>query len=171
MIRNWSRLTCLLSLLLTLVSCGWQPRGQLLPPLALDSVAIVSEEQHTALLQGLKQAFLDLDTEVRLPEANPSYVLVLAPEAVSRRTVGLGNDSLAAAFELTLSQEYTWYQQGQAIAPPQEAIITRSLDASDPTGIDREQQLLLSEMRRDLVQQLLRQSYFLLQPTDQPQGN
>ncbi|MDO3387028.1 LPS assembly lipoprotein LptE [Gilvimarinus sp. SDUM040013] len=148
-----------------LAGCGWQVRGNLLPPLALDSVRIASSEQYTPLLQILTDAFVENDIDVVGAGEKAQYVLVLEDEDLRKRTVGVGTDSLAAAFELQLSQPFQWFDtQAVAVTSPLSAIVTRSLDASDTTGIEREQELLLDDMRRELVQQILRQSYFQLQP-------
>lgn len=161
----WRYTILTLVMTLWLGGCGWQPRGSLLPPLALESVRIASSEQHTPLLETLADAFADSDIQVVGAGEKAQYILALQAEELRKRTVGVGTDSLAAAFELQLSQSFQWYNtEGEALTQVSSAIVTRSLDASDTTGIEREQELLLQDMRLELVQQILRQSYFQLQP-------
>lgn len=155
----------LIAAVMLIAGCGWHVRGDLLPPLALDSVRIDSSEQHTPLLQALLDAFAQSGIKASTdPGTKTDYVLVLEPEKLRKRTVGVGTDSLAAAFELQLSQTFQWFDLTGEASAPLTAVVTRSLDASDTTGLEREQALLLGDMRRELVQQILRQSYFQLQP-------
>ncbi len=151
-----------LTLLALLTGCGWQLRGSLMPPLEIDNIRIVSAEQHTDLLRELEDALLNQD--IKVVESNADYTLALGEEELRRRTVGVGADSLAAAFELRLSIDYQVFNgEGTLISAQEQASITRSYDASDTTGLEREQDLLLADMRRDLAQQILRRTYFILQ--------
>ena len=149
-------------LALLATSCGWQPRGYLMPPLDIDSVRIVSNEQHTELLRELEQSLLSQD--IKVVEKGAEYTIALGDEQLNRRTVGIGNDSLAAAYELTLALDYQLRDEHNAvIGKPERVQVRRSYDASDTTGLDREQDMLLEDMRRELVQQIIRRSYFVLQ--------
>ncbi|UTF59980.1 LPS assembly lipoprotein LptE [Gilvimarinus sp. DA14] len=154
---------CLAALMLALLAgCGWHLRGSLMPPLDIDNIRIVSAEQHTQLLRELEEALLDQDIQV--VEQDADYTLALAEEELRRRTVGVGADSLAAAFELRLSINYQLLDaNGALISQQEQASISRSYDATDTTGLEREQDLLLGEMRRDLARQILRRTYFILQ--------
>ncbi|MBU2886019.1 hypothetical protein KO507_09625 [Gilvimarinus agarilyticus] len=158
--------TWLMAALLLLAGCGWQVRGDLLPPFTLESVRLISSEQHTPVQQALSDAFTQSGIEmVTQAGQKAEYRLALEPEELRKRTVGVGTDSLAAAYELQLSQDFQWFDAaGREATGPLTTVVTRSLDASDATGIEREEALLLEEMRRDLAQQILRQSYFQLQP-------
>ncbi|MDO3381930.1 LPS-assembly lipoprotein LptE [Gilvimarinus algae] len=160
----------LAALLILLAGCGWQLRGELMPPLDINHLRIEASEEHTELQRELEQALARQGIAVVEPPAEAGHTLILGDESLTKRTVGVGSDSLAAAFELTLELDYQLYDSaGTLLAPASTAQVIRSFDASDPTGLEREQDLLEREMRRELVQQLMRRLYFSLR--DAPGAN
>ncbi|HEY7886185.1 MAG TPA: LPS assembly lipoprotein LptE [Cellvibrionaceae bacterium] len=153
-------------------ACGWHLRGQLLPPPTIDSLHITSTAQHTDLLQQLAMQLDNQGVAVVDDNALSNYTLALGEETLRRRTVGVGSDALAAAYELTLTVEYQLLNATDllGLGEPLSASVSRSYNYTDndPGAAAQEERLLSHEMRQELVQQLLRRIFVLI---DQHQQN
>jgi LPS-assembly lipoprotein len=160
-----------LSLLLLTSACGWQLRGSLNASLDIERIHVISQEEHTELLRELTRSLAGQGIATVGASDNPEYTLTLGDETTHKRTVGVGADTLASAFAMTIKVPYQLFNaQHVALAPPSTASITRNYDASNSAGLEREEQTLLREMRQELVQQMLRRAFILLQkdtPHDQ----
>ncbi|BFM21260.1 LPS-assembly lipoprotein LptE [Gilvimarinus japonicus] len=160
-----------LSLLLLTSACGWHLRGSLNPPLEFERIRVVSSEEHTELLRELTRSLASQDIEIVAADENPEYILALGDETTRRRTVGIGADTLASAYSITLMVRYQILTPDNVpVGAQEQARVTRSYDASDSTGIEREEEILMSEMRVDLVQQMMRRAYILLQDDNGADG-
>lgn len=152
--------------LLATSACGWHLRGQLLPPPTIDSLRITSEAQHTDLLQQLARQLNNQGVAVAEGDTFSNYTLALGEETLRRRTVGVGSDALAAAYELTLSVEYRLLSASDLLmlGEPLSASVSRSYNYTDndPGAAAQEERLLSDEMRQELVQQLLRRVFVLI---------
>lgn len=155
----------LLCLLLGLSACGWHLRGQLTPPPDIDSLHIVSAARHTELLEQITRQLDSQGIAVADDPMMGDYSLSLGNELLRRRTVGVGSDALAAAYEITMTVKYQLFDgEGGVLSDTMTASVSRSYNYidNDPSAAAQEERLLAHEMRADLAQQLLRRVYTLI---------
>jgi|SRR5690554_159106 len=158
-------LTISLMLLLLTSACGWHLRGSLNPPLDIARIHVVSSEEHTDLLRELERSLANQDIAMVADTENPEYTLVLGDETIRRRTVGIGADTLASAYSITLMLQYQFLSSDNTpLGEQEQARVTRTYEASDASGLAREEETLKNEMRTELVQQIMRRAYILLRP-------
>lgn len=155
------RLPVILLTILTLVAaCGWQLRGTVALSSLTDTLHITGQDTYGPLLTELRNR-LQAD-EITLTES-PSearYTLDIVQEKTEKRVAALGSDALASAYELTLTAHFNVLDgRGMPIANRLTSQITRSYNASAASAgsSSQEEALLLSEMREELAQQILRQ--------------
>ena len=99
-----------------------------------------------------------------LPREDANYVLSIGPEQLKQRNLSLNAQARAAEFELTLSTNFTVLNtQGAQIIETSSASVIKQME-NDPrnvVGKAEEIRLLKTEMRTELVQQIMRRiSYF-----------
>src|SRR5690606_23076450 len=85
--------------------------------------------------------------------------LFILEELQDRRTAAVGADALTSAYELTLTVEYELLSaKGEAVGTVDTVTVTRTFDfiAEGASSGAREEAKLLSEMRREIAQQLIR---------------
>lgn len=159
------RITLIGLMLCCLGACGWHLRGQLTAPPDIDSLYIASAARHTELLEQIRRQLDSQDIRATSEPLAGVYSLSLGNEQIRRRTVGVGSDALAAAYEITMSVEYQIFDAGGImLSEPLRASISRSYNYidNDPSAAAQEERLLADEMRADLAQQLLRRVYTLI---------
>ena len=152
-------------MLFCLGACGWHLRGQLTAPPAIEQLHIVSAARHTALLEQIRLQLQSQDIQATTEQLPGVYSLSLGNEQIRRRTVGVGSDALAAAYEVTMSVEYQLFgDNGAMLSDLLTTSVTRSYNYidNDPSAASQEEELLAREMRIDLAQQLLRRVYTLI---------
>ncbi|WP_049723860.1 LPS-assembly lipoprotein LptE [Gilvimarinus polysaccharolyticus] len=160
-----------LSLVLLTSACGWHLRGSLNPPLEIERIHVVSTEEHTDLLRELARTLASQGIQVVGADENPEYILALGDETTRQRTVGIGADTLASAYSMTLMADYQILTANNVpLGKQEQARVTRTYDASNTTGLEREEQTLIDEMRIELVQQIMRRAYILLQDNPSTDG-
>lgn len=153
-----------LSLLLLTSACGWQLRGSLNSSLDIERIHVISQQEHTELLRELTRSLASQGIAIVSASDNPEYTLTLGEETTHKRTVGVGADTLASAFTMTIKIPYQLFNaQHIAIAPLATATVTRNYDAAGSAGLEREEEALQREMHQELVQQILRRAFILLQ--------
>lgn len=151
-------LCCLLGL--TISACGWHLRGS---EASSDSsstpieLSISTLDNHSPLLNSLRQSL----RRHRITEiaSGAPYTLTLGVETMDKRTAGVGSDALTSAYELLLSVEYSIARDAKLLtAPKTKATISRTYNynINNAATAAQEEALILSEMRRELAQQILR---------------
>jgi len=164
----------LIGLILCCISaCGWHLRGQLTAAPAIDQLSIVSAARHTELLEQIRLQLDTQDIEAITTTQAGVYSLSLGKEQTRRRTVGVGSDALAAAYEVTMSLEYQVFSpSGDMISDLLRTSVTRSYNYidNDPSAAAQEETLLAGEMHTDLAQQLLRRVYIFIEEHQKRDG-
>lgn len=149
-----------------LSACGWHLRGFSSVPINLDSVYVTAEDSHGALITELKRALASSKVNVPQSSSDAQYTLQLSNEKADRRTVSVGNDALAAEYELNMSADFRILNQaGEIVSPPITATTFRSytFDLNAVVAKAEEERLIEREMRNNLVQQMLRRLQFISQ--------
>jgi LPS-assembly lipoprotein len=158
-------LTCLFIVALT-TACGWQLRGSSGGGVNLERIYVTTGNNHgpfiTEFFQTLRAHRIALADE----PANAQLHVVLSDETRDRRTAAVGSDALTSAFELVLTVEYSIFNaEGQPVVARDSARVMRTFDytARSATSGAREENILISEMRRELSQLLIRRVEALAQ--------
>jgi LPS-assembly lipoprotein len=161
----------LVYLLLTSLTtaCGWHLRGSTGGGPSLEHLYVSSDNHHgpfiTQFLQSLRANNITVADDPKLAPVQ----LFISNEAQERRTAAVGSDALTSAFELVLSVDYTIVTpEGQPLTALNTARVIRTFDysARSATSGAREESLLLTEMRRELAQLLIRRVEAVAQRLD-----
>ena len=148
---------------LLLISCGFHLRGTgkaELPP-ALSTLRVMlegSQQQNDPLLVAMKNA-LRTQTDVQLEDTGDAPLLVLYGERSDSQVLSVS--STGKADEYLLKYEVSFRltgKDGKALAESQTVRVRRdhAFDRLNVLAKEREEQELRREMRRDVVQQILR---------------
>lgn len=152
-------------------ACGWHLRGAVDMPQDLSQLYISAVETRSTSTNKSTTTFstTELMTELRLQlKANrisviddsnaANYQLIILEESMDKRTAGVGTDALSSAYEITLKTEYEIRTKNSARSVKATASSVRSFNynTASLSSSAQEEMLLIKEMRRDLVQQMLR---------------
>jgi LPS-assembly lipoprotein len=153
-------------LVLTLSACGWHLRGsvsggdKLAMNVPLD-LLIVTEDDHTPLLDAVRQAFTNFKVREVQTASTSALTLSIGPEQIDKRTAGVGEDALTSAYEMIMSVEYSLSNANGVITPPNtKASLSRSYDynVNSANSAAQEEELVMQELRRELAQMILRRA-------------
>ncbi len=166
-------ISCLALTLLT-SACGWHLRGavdvpQNLSQLYISAVETRSTSTSKSTTNSTATSTTELMSELRqLLKANrisvvddskaANYELNILEETIDKRTTGVGNDALSSAYEITLKANYEIRTKNSVLATKATASSLRSFNynTASISSSAQEEMLLIKEMRRELVQQMLR---------------
>lgn len=137
-------------------SCGWQLRGWQSTAPDFHEIAVVANDRYSpltlALLDTLQQRGVSDDKAADLK-------LQLGKEYLSKRTVAVTSIGSPSQYEMSLSVNYRFYRAEETPqSTPSTAMATRvfDFDPSNTVAKTEEENTLLTEMRRELVQRILR---------------
>lgn len=157
----------IVSLLILCVSaCGWHLRGsaangdKLAMTKPMDLV-ISTEDDHTPLLDAMRQALPSYKINELKTATATSFTLSLGQAIMDRRTAGVGSDALTSAYEIILSLEYSISDANGIITPLNtKATLSRTYDynVNNANSATQEEELVLLEMRRELAHTILRRT-------------
>ena len=161
---------CITITLLT-TACGWHLRGAVDMPQDLSQLYISAVETRntsptksttalstTELMTELRQQLKANRISVVNDTKAANYELIILEENMDKRTAGVGTDALSSAYEITLKADYEIRTKNSALALAATASSVRSFNynTASLSSSAQEEMLLMKEMRRDLVQQMLR---------------
>ena len=154
-----------LSLVLALLAgCGFHLRGSIELPAQWENIYLASASPNSELSSAVRDGFQSNGISVD-DRSTANYVLYLGNEQFERRNLTIGNNSARAAeFELEMSTSLRVTASGSLELMEETRLTTSRVMTHDPdnvTGKEEESRLLRREMRRELVQQVLRQIRFL----------
>jgi LPS-assembly lipoprotein len=153
-------------LILCVSACGWHLRGstaggdKLAMTTPLDLV-IVTADDHTPLLDAVRQALPNYKINELKRATTNSLSLLLGQEIMDKRTAGVGSDALTSAYEIILSIDYSLSNANGVITPLNtKASISRTYDynVNNANSATQEEELVMQEMRRELAQAILRRA-------------
>ncbi len=140
-------------------ACGWHLRGSLSLPSDLDTLYVSARDAHGALITELKRRLQANRIQLVQSADDSRYSVLIIEERDRRRAVSVGSNALAAEYELTLEADYKIEDAADPAASTMltaHVIRSYSFDANAVVGMGEEEQLLHEEMRRELVQQIVR---------------
>ncbi len=148
-------------LLMLLSGCGFHLRGSKPLPDTLNIVQIQAGDPHGFIARQLQNRLHESGS--RIVDKGP-IVINLGNEDISRRSVSYTPQARVAEFELVMQLNYWVDQRDPAIRVAEHKIqIAKiySYDPVNPSGKSEEENLLKQEMRRDLLDQLMRELYLV----------
>ena len=153
-----------LTFVIILSSCGYSLRDNQFLVANLDSiqlqVAQPSSEFSRMLrrdleLSGVQTVLSDLSQE---PNAQTEHELIVGNEEISNRPVTINSRARAAQYEMRLSIEVALKKNQTFLFEPEALFVDRIFfeDIQNITGNQEEIRIISSEMRQDLVSQVIR---------------
>lgn len=152
------RHTAILCLSLILVGCGFTLRGTEQASLPITTVQLVSAQQNSAFMQQLRDALAAADVSTSAENKQASYILSVGEEQASTRTASVNSRARAAQYDLQLTIVVQLDRAGTTLFGPEALAVQRSYyeDIANIAGSNEEMELVRTEMRQELVDQLLR---------------
>lgn len=165
-------ISCLALALIT-SACGWQLRGTAEIPRGLSQLYISVGDSKGPLVIELYKTLKANHVNLVDDSQNANYILTLQEESRDKRTVGVGSDALSSAYELTLKAAYEIRTRDSVLPTKATAVSVRSFsyNTASISSATQEEALLISEMRRDLVQQMLRRLNAVVSHPQAPSNN
>ena len=159
--------------LLLITACGWHLRGTQPLPVDLQTLYLQTSDPYSdlskSLRRGLKAAGVTL-----VPAADDApYTLSILGQDTNRRTISTTERGKVAEYELTVQLRYSIKAGAKTVLGPDAIDTTRVyvFDENNVASTYEEEQLLISEIQRDLVQQLIRRYQSLSASKDSEAGN
>ncbi|MAT50781.1 MAG: hypothetical protein CMK32_06315 [Porticoccaceae bacterium] len=164
---NIFRLVTALALVLLLSGCGWQLRGQGMIPEGLDAINVRARDPKSPIVTELIQTLRSAD--VAVPESGDSaeYTLVITDESRDKRTATVNPNARVSEQQLTEEVEFTVVGRDGEIALPRSRVVVERVfeyDENNVIATRDEEALIRTEMRRDLVGQVLNRLRQLKEP-------
>lgn len=158
-LRIPKRVPRVLSVLLAmalLAGCGFHLRGWDLSA-SVASAAVVSADR-VDITRDLEAALRQSGVDLVSIDESPDVTIEILDESVSRRSASVSGQARVAEYELTSLVAYRILGESGPLLPRSLARAERSfrLDRDNIVGSSEEQALLEREMRRDLIEQILR---------------
>jgi LPS-assembly lipoprotein len=148
-------LACLFAIL---AGCGFHPRNTLALADQLGPVKVVTADPYSPLAYGLATA-LDRAGATAAVEGQPSATLNVRSERMENRPLSVDRQAQVREYESRFIVKFELLDaDGGTLVPLQEIALTReyTYDALSPGGSPAEQELLRTELRRDMQAAILR---------------
>ncbi len=146
---------------LNLITCGFHLRGNIELPQSLQILHLSGTDSSSLFIQETRKVLLRNGITVVNSASEANYTLFILNESADKRIIALANNFRdAAEFELIIEIEAEVLdREGYRIMMPQRISARRIFtnDENQTRAKEREEAQLLQEIRRDIVQQLLRQ--------------
>jgi LPS-assembly lipoprotein len=145
-------------LILVLVGCGYHLRGVTEIPQWLNNIAIISNDGNKELISLLNTILEGYKIDVNPDQATAKYWLVISNVTLQQQIVSVGASTNPRQYQLILTVGYLLQTpKGDIIKPRRNVIINRQLTVNNDRilGSNEEEMILVSEMRRDAVIQIL----------------
>lgn len=150
---------------LVVAGCGFTPRGSYRLPAELQRMAVTSHDEFGELPRLVAQRLRRNDVEVVSLSAGPVAELNIQAEREAKRTLSVYEDGRVAEYELSYQVDYQVRLPDQ---PAQQFSVKLHRDfLDDPRQAlakSREQELLRTELRSNVAEQIIRQLATLSPP-------
>lgn len=156
--RPLLKIVLLATLLALTAGCGFHPRNTLALADELGPVKVVTVDPYSPLAYGLATA-LDRAGATAAVEGQPSATLQVRSERLDTRPLSVDRRAQVREYESRYIVKFELLDAaGEQLVPLQEIALTREYvyDSLSPAGSPAEQELLKSELRRDMQAAILR---------------
>ena len=146
-------------LLSTLSACGFHLRGDVTLPPGMERTFIQASAPYTPLEADLRRALVSAGAEVVSTPGAAGMVLHVLKDQTGRRVLTVDETGKVSEYELIHSVEFELRDpKGQPRLPPQGITLTRdfTFDPTQVMGRASEDEVVREELRRDIVQAMLR---------------
>lgn len=150
------------TLLLALSNCGYSLRGSDVLSTNFNELQFYSEQANSELNRLLRRSLDGADvnvTLIALDEADANIAMLgIANEQLISRPVTINPRARAAQIELRLSVDMTLILGEKNILEPETLFVERSYfqDIENISGNEEEAEIISTEMRRELIDQIMR---------------
>ncbi|MDP1930143.1 MAG: LPS assembly lipoprotein LptE [Gammaproteobacteria bacterium] len=143
---------------LVLAGCGFALRGSEQTAMPITTVELRAMQQNSPFMQQLRDALANADVSTSPAGGSATYILSVGEEQTSTRTASVNSRARAAQYDLQLAVSVQLDGAGITVFGPETLSVQRSYyeDIANIAGSNEEMELLRTEMRRELVEQLLR---------------
>tara|TARA_B100001029_G_scaffold29894_1_gene22092 strand:- start:838 stop:1308 length:471 start_codon:yes stop_codon:yes gene_type:complete len=149
---------------MTLYSCGYSLRNSHLLEAKLESIQLNLSQPNSEFSRilrrnleqaGIKTIILDTSQDA---SSNKEYELIISSEQISTRPVTINSRARAAQYEMRVSVEVALKNIEGVLVEPEAIFVDRIYfeDIQNITGNQEEVGIITSEMRQDLVFQVMR---------------
>lgn len=151
------RAACLVLITLTLVSCGFTLRGSGSTALSPETVFVRSAQDNGLLTQALQASLVNAQMQLVETASQANYIVSIGQEEFSTTIATVNGRARAAQYTLRLSVELALDMPSQNLLPAERIVVERSYfeDTANIAGSTREADILHTEMRQELVNQIL----------------
>lgn len=146
-------------LLLTLAACGFTLRGSADLPPQLQTLLLESNNGNSDIIREMRRALGASGVSVLdTPPDEGVYRLGLGQEQVQERVLSVNSNARAGEYELSMSVAFQLRNNSEFIIPQETLVIDRVYlaDPENAVAKSEEAELIRTEMRRELVNQVLR---------------
>jgi LPS-assembly lipoprotein len=162
MTHRTSRSFILSSLLILLSACGFSLRGSDMLSNNLGNLQLYSAQANSELSRLLLRSLENADVNVVLLEVDQATddipLLGIANEAIQSRPVTVNSRARAAQIELRMSVDIALMLGERSLIPTETLFVERTYfqDIENISGNQEEVEIISAEMRRELINQLIR---------------
>ncbi len=156
------RLSLITSIAVVLSACGFSLRGSDILSSKFDTLQLNAQQPNSEFSRLLRRSLevADVNVEAVLPESLDSElpVLAISNEQVVSRPVTVNPRARAAQYEIRLSINVALGRADELLIDPETLFVERMYfeDIENISGNQEEIELITAEMRRELVNQLMR---------------
>lgn len=159
--KNMGNKLPLIALIFTfslLTGCGFTLRGAAELPTELQTMALTSPGGNSDILREVRRSLQASDITLLDSPSLTNYTLVIGNESSEERVLSVNDNARAGEYELIVSVPFQLRLGTDVIAGP-ETLSVEKVYLADPNSAvakREERELLEEEMRRELVNQLMR---------------
>ena len=145
--------------LLLTTACGWHLRGYQPLPDDLQTLHLQTVDPYSNLNKSLRRSLQAAGVTLVPVQSDAPYTLDILGQDTRRRTISTTERGKVAEYELTVQLRYAIKTaDNKTLLGPDSIDVTRVyvFDENNVASTYEEEQLLISEIQRDMVQQLIR---------------
>ena len=155
-----SRLLILSCISVILSSCGFSLRGSDVLSSKFQVIQLDMEQPNSEFSRLLRRSLevADVTIEALLPTNSDSPVLLVSNERIVSRPITVNSRARAAQYEMRLSINIALGRAEKTLISPETLMVERIYfeDIANIAGTQEEVEIITAEMRRELVNQLMR---------------
>jgi LPS-assembly lipoprotein len=155
--KRESSVVAICVLVLSLSGCGFTLRGSADLPAALQTMQVESPNPDSGIVREVRRMLRNNNVTLTEAATDGTYRLGIGAEELSERVLSVNANARAGEYEITLTVAAQLRRGAQTIGP-ETFTVSRSYLADPSTAVatNEEAELIRTELRRELAQQILR---------------
>ncbi len=144
-------------LVMSMTGCGFTLRGSIELPVALQTMQLESPNPDSDIVREVRRMLRNNDVTLVEEATDATYRLGIGSEQTSERVLSVNANARAGEYELTMSAAFQ-LRRGTELLGPETLSVARVYlaDPENAVAKNEEAELIRTEMRRELAQQVLR---------------